>query len=79
MKYETGLVDDRLEESRTEGDAEGELKQMREALTLFLTRRFTSIPPELLRRIEKAEIKWCESLFDRAITIGSLEELGWEN
>ena len=75
MKYETGLVDDWLEESK----AEGELNRTRKMLTLFLTRRFNATPDALLKKIDGAEIKWCESLFDRAITIDSLEELGWEN
>ena len=75
MIYEKGLVDDWLEER----EAKGELKNMRVMLLKFLTRRFTALPDELVAKINEAELEWCESLFDKAITANSLYELPWEN
>ena len=74
MKYETGLLDDWLEESK----AAGKLETMRKMLTLLLTRRFTTLPEKLLKKIGEAKFEWCENLFNRSIMIGSLEELEWE-
>ena len=75
MIYEKGLVDDWLEER----EAKGELKNMREMLLKFLTRRFSALPNELVAKINESELEWCESLFDQSITVNSLLELHWEN
>ena len=75
MIYEKGLVDDWLEER----EAKGELKNMREMLLKFLTRRFSALPNELVAKINESELEWCESLFDQSITVNSLPELHWEN
>ena len=79
MIYEKGLVDDWLEEREAKEEARGELKNMREMLLKFLTRRFSMLPDELVAKINESELEWCESLFDKAITVNSLYELPWEN
>ena len=83
MIYEKGLVDDWLEEREAKGEARGEargeLKNMKEMLLKFLTRRFSALPEELVAKINESELEWCGSLFDRSITVNSLNELPWEN
>ena len=86
MIYERGLVDDWLdereaigkEEGKIEGKKEGKLETARAMLSRFLTKKFRIVPEDLLAKIETSDLEWCNRLFDKSITLQSLEELNWK-
>ena len=41
-----------------------------------LRERFGELPAPVVARIEQGDPEWCEDLLARALTAGSLEELG---
>lgn len=66
-----GLIGDWI----MEGEARGETSRARKTALRFLIKRFGTLPPALLERIEQADADWCDALLDRAIYAANLSEL----
>ena len=65
-----------IEEWREEGRVEGEVIARREHVLLLLLKRFTILPPELIRRIEaETDPKKLTGYLDQVLDINSPDEL----
>jgi len=72
---ELGIIGDWIAASKAEGNAAGRLEEARRLTLQVLRTRFSEIPPELVNRVEAADVETCERLFDRALRAQSLQEL----
>lgn len=70
-----GLVGDWIMEGEARGRVEGETEGTRKTTLRFLVKRFGTLPPSLLERIEQADADWCDLLLERASAAQSLTEL----
>ena len=58
-----------------QGEARGKAEEARRIVLRFLVKRFGTLPPALLERVEQADADWCNMLLDRAMDAGILAEL----
>ena len=70
-----GLIGDWIQEGEARGEARGRAETARRMTQRFLVKRFGTLPPALLERIEQADADWCDMLLDRAADVGTLAEL----
>ena len=63
-----------IAEGKAEGEARGRTETARRMTLRFLVKRFGTLPPALLERIEQADADWCDNLLDRAADAAGLSE-----
>jgi predicted transposase YdaD len=73
MLKEVGFIQEWIEE----GEARGEVRASREALGRALTARFGPLRPDVQARLDELSAQQCLELLERAVTVGSLQELGF--
>jgi predicted transposase YdaD len=77
MLKEVGFIQEWIEEGEAKGRAEGEARASREALGRALTARFGTLSPDVQARLDELSAQQCLELLERAVTVGSLQELGF--
>lgn len=70
-----GLIGDWIREGEARGEAQGKAEEARRIVLRFLVKRFGTLPPALLQRVEQADSDWCNDLLDRAMDAETLTEL----
>ena len=70
-----GLIGDWMEEREARGVARGRVAEARRMALRLLVKRFGTLPPALLERIEQADADWCDDLHERAIDAANLSDL----
>ena len=58
-----------------QGEARGKTEEARKIVLRFLVKRFGTLPPALLKRVEQADADWCHTLLDKAMDAEALTEL----
>jgi len=75
QEVELTWADRLMEKGREKGREEGVLEGKRETLVRQLTTRFGELPPETAAKVEPLSAADLDSLLDRVLTAGTLNEL----